>query len=303
MSSETKRIAFIGIGNMGWPMAACLVGQGHHVRVFDAVPGRAEAFAREVGGEAGQAAANIAAGMDVVITMLPTSGHVEQALTAADSSIAPGALIIEMSSGLPSVTRTIATRLAERGVAMIDAPVSGGVERARSGTLAILAGGDPAALERAQPVLGAMGSSIHRIGDVGAGQAMKALNNLVSAGGFLVGIEALIIGKSFGLDPALMVDALNSSTGMNNSTKNKFKQFVLSGKFDSGFGLDLMVKDLAIALDVGAAGGTATPFSALCLELARSTVGLLGQGRDHTEFARLAEKLSGISLHDEPDGA
>lgn len=298
-----QKVAFIGIGNMGWPMAACLVGQGHDVRVFDAVPGRAEAFAREVGGEAGQSPADIAAKVDVVITMLPTSGHVEQALTATDGSIASGALVIEMSSGLPSVTRTIAARLAERGVAMIDAPVSGGVERARSGTLAILAGGDPAALERAQPVLGVMGSSIHRIGDVGAGQAMKALNNLVSAGGFLVGIEALIIGKSFGLDPALMVDALNSSTGMNNSTKNKFKQFVLSGKFDSGFGLDLMVKDLAIALDVGAAGGTATPFSALCLELARATAGLLGPGRDHTEFARLAEQLSGLSLHEEPDGA
>lgn len=298
-----KRIAFIGIGNMGWPMAACLVRQGYEVTVFDAVPDRADAFAREVGGAACQSPAEIAAGADVVVTMLPTSGHVAQALTATEGCIGADSLVIEMSSGLPSTTRKLAAGLASRGVAMIDAPVSGGVERARSGTLAILAGGDQDALERARPVLEAMGSSIHRIGDVGAGQAMKALNNLVSAGGFLIGIEALIIGKSFGLDPALMVDALNSSTGMNNSTKNKFKQFVLSGRFDSGFGLDLMVKDLAIALEVGAAGGTATPFSALCLELARATAALLGPGRDHTEFARLAEQLSGVQLHEEPDQA
>lgn len=296
-----KKIAFIGIGNMGWPMAACLVRQGYDVRVFDAVPGRADAFAREVGGEAAPSPADIAAGVDIIVTMLPTSRHVEQALAATEGSIGSGSLVIEMSSGLPSVTRTLAAALAARGVAMIDAPVSGGVERARAGTLSILAGGDPDVLERAKPVLDAMGSSIHRIGDVGAGQAMKALNNLASAGGFLVGIEALVIGKSFGLDPELMVDALNSSTGMNNSTKNKFKQFVLSGKFDSGFGLDLMVKDLAIALDVGAAGGTATPFSALCLELARATAALLGPGRDHTEFARLSERLSGVQLHAEPE--
>lgn len=295
-----EKIAFIGIGNMGWPMAACLVRQGYDVRVFDAVAGRADAFVREVGGKAAQSPADVGAGADVVVTMLPTSGHVEQALGAAEGCIGAGSLVIEMSSGLPSVTRTLAARLAERGVAMIDAPVSGGVERARSGTLAILVGGDADALARAQPVLSAMGSSIHRIGEVGAGQAMKALNNLVSAGGFLIGIEALIIGRSFGLDPALMVDALNSSTGMNNSTKNKFKQFVLSGSFDSGFGLDLMVKDLAIALDVGAAGGTATPFSALCLELARAAAAMLGPGHDHTEFALLAERLSGLDLRTEP---
>lgn len=294
-----QKVAFIGIGNMGWPMAACLVREGFQVRVFDAVPGRGDAFAREVGGEAAQSAGDIADGVEILVTMLPTSLHVEQALAAAEGSIGSGSLVVEMSSGQPSATRALASRLATRGVSMVDAPVSGGVERARTGSLAILAGGDPEALERARPVLEAMGSSIHRIGDIGAGQAMKALNNLVSAGGFLVGIEALVIGKSFGLDPELMVDALNSSTGMNNSTKNKFRQFVLSGKFDSGFGLDLMVKDLAIALDVGAAGGTGTPFSALCLELARATAALLGPGRDHTEFARLCERLSGVQLHAE----
>ena len=180
---------------------------------------------------------------------------------------------------------------------MLDAPVSGGVSRARTGELAIMAGGDPVALDRAEPVLRAMGTTIHRCGGVGAGQAMKALNNLVSAGGFLIGIEALLIGQRSGLDPALMVDVLNASTGMNNSTQKKFKQFVLSRAFDAGFGLDLMAKDLSIALEVGRESGTATPFAALCRELWSAAAATLGPGQDHTAVARFSEQLAGSALH------
>jgi 3-hydroxyisobutyrate dehydrogenase len=143
-------------------------------------------------------------------------------------------------------------------------------------------------------VLAALGTSVHHCGGVGAGQAMKALNNLVSAGGFLIGIEALLIGQKFGLDPALMVDVLNASSGVNNSTERKFRQFVLSRRFDSGFGLDLMVKDLGIALEVG--GGTATPFAELCRELWTSAADLLGPGQDHTAVALLSERLAGAEL-------
>ena len=124
------------------------------------------------------------------------------------------------------------------------------MKKAGTGELAIMVGGDKGAADRAGPVLKAMGTSITWAGPVGCGQAMKALNNLVSAGGFLIGVEALLVGKKFGLDPAVMVDILNASTGMNNSTKAKFKQFVLSGSYQSGFALDLMVKDIGIALDV-----------------------------------------------------
>jgi len=201
-----------------------------------------------------------------------------------------------MTSGQPGRTREIAATLAERGVTMVDCPVSGGVPRARTGELAIMAGGEAAALDRAEPVLRAMGTSIHRCGPIGAGQAMKALNNLVSAGGFLIGIEALLIGQRFGLDAALMVDVLNASTGMNNSTQKKFKQFVLSRRFDSGFSLDLMVKDLSIALEVARETQTPTPFSALCRELSAACQALLGPGQDHTALAQLSEKLAGESL-------
>jgi 3-hydroxyisobutyrate dehydrogenase len=292
-AAPIRRIGFVGIGNMGWPMAANLVRAGFDVTAVDAAPGRAAAFTAEVGGAAA-AAEDAAARADALVTMLPTSGHVADVIGQAGALLRPGTLVIEMSSGVPSVTQALAADLAARGVGLVDCPVSGGVARARTAELAIMAGGAAAELERAEPVLAALGTSVHHCGGVGAGQAMKALNNLVSAGGFLIGIEALLIGQKFGLDPALMVDVLNSSSGMNNSTQRKFKQFVLSRRFDSGFGLDLMVKDLAIALEVG--GGTPVPFAELCRELWASAGDLLGPGQDHTAVARLSERLAGAEL-------
>jgi 3-hydroxyisobutyrate dehydrogenase len=141
-----------------------------------------------------------------------------------------------------------------------------------------------------------MGTPVH-VGLLGAGQALKALNNLVSAGGFLIGIEALLIGQKFGLDPALMVDILNSSSGMNNSTKNKFKQYVLSRDFDAGgFALSLMAKDVGIAMKVAESTGTPAPFSALCREMWAIASKVLGPGVDHTAIARMCEDFAGVEL-------
>ena len=290
------RVAFVGIGNMGWPMAANLVKAGFDVTVVDAVPARADKFATEIGGKAGETVAMAVAGVGVVVTILPTSKQVATVVGEMRPHLEKGVLVVEMSSGVPATTRALAADLATLGVSMIDCPVSGGVARARSGELAILTGGADADLDRAAPLLKAMGTSIHRCGEIGAGQAMKALNNLVSAGGFLIGIEALLIGQRFGLDPAVMVDVLNASTGMNNSTQKKFKQFVLSRRFDSGFGLDLMAKDLSIALEVGRDTATPTPFAALCREMWASAANLLGPGQDHTAVAQLSERLVGTAL-------
>lgn len=291
-----RRIGFIGIGNMGWPMAANLVKAGFDVTVCDAMAGRAAKFAKEIGGAAAGDPAASAKDADAICIILPTSKQVAEVTQAMAAGLRPGTLVIDMTSGQPGVTRSIAATLAARDVAMVDCPVSGGVPRARSGELAIMAGGADAALDRADPVLKAMGNSVHRCGGIGAGQAMKALNNLVSAGGFLIGIEALLIGQRFGLDPALMVDVLNASTGMNNSTQKKFKQFVLSRRFDAGFGLDLMVKDLSIALEVGRETATPAPFAALCREMWASAAAMLGPGQDHTALAQLPERLAGEAL-------
>ena len=144
--------------------------------------------------------------------------------------------------------------------------------------------------------LRAMGTSVLRTGDVGSGQAMKALNNLVSAGGFLIGIEALLIDQRFGLDPAVMVDVLNAATGTNNSTQKKFKQFVLSRKFDAGFTMGLLAKDLSIALQVGRDTETPTPLSALTKEMVTAAQAMFGSDADHTGMAKLCERLGGTQL-------
>ncbi len=148
------------------------------------------------------------------------------------------------------------------------------------------------------PVLQAMGSQVLRTGAVGSGQAMKALNNLVSTGGFLIGIEALLIGQRFGLDPSVMVDVLNAATGMNNSTQKKFKQFVLSRRFDAGFTMGLLHKDVSIALELGRETATPAPVSALCKELIAAAVAMLGSDADHTEMARVLERLAGEELRE-----
>jgi 3-hydroxyisobutyrate dehydrogenase len=212
------------------------------------------------------------------------------------AGMTPGTIVIEMSSGVPSVTQRLAQEVAALGGHLIDGPVSGGVPRAKTGELAIMVGGDAAIIDRAMPVLSAMGTSVLRTGAVGSGQAMKALNNLVSTGGFLIGIEALLIGQRFGLDPAVMTDVLNAATGMNNSTQKKFRQFVLSRGFNAGFTMGLLAKDLSIALQVGRETGTAAPLSALVREMIVSAEAMFGSAADHTEMAKWVERLVGEEL-------
>lgn len=295
-----QTIGFIGVGNMGWPMAACLVKSGFAVHVADARREVADNFVQQVGGFAPDSLRQLAETSDMIVTMLPTSAIVERVLAEGGDNVfagmKPGTIIIEMSSGVPSATQQIAEKVAALGGTLIDAPVSGGVPRAKTGQLAIMVGGDAAAIDKAMPVLQGMGTSVLRTGPVGSAHAMKALNNLVSTGGFLIGIEALLIGKRFGLDPAVMTDVLNAATGMNNSTQKKFKQFVLSRSFDAGFTMGLLAKDLSIALQVARETSTAAPLSALVREFIVSAESRYGANADHTEMARLCEVLAGSEL-------
>ena len=299
--STTQTIGFIGLGSMGWPMASLLHKAGYPLLVIDASAERAQKFAKEIGGSVAASNKALAQGADVIVTILPTSAIVDSVLNGPEGVIAglrPDTVIVEMSSGVPTITRTLAEQVAAAKGHLVDAPVSGGVPRAITGELAIMFGGSAVLLERVRPVLACMGNAITHTGDVGSAHAMKALNNLVSAGGFLIGVEALLIGKRFGLDPAAMVDVLNASTGMNNSTQKKFKQFVLSGKYNAGFGLDLMVKDLSIALGIGRDTNTPTPFASLCREMWAASAAMLGPGQDHTAVAKMSEKLAGSTLSD-----
>ena len=294
---NAERIGFVGIGNMGWPMAARLVAGGPAGQAHDLGAARAARCVAECGGSAASGLGELAANSDIVITILPTSDQVESVLFGPDDALArnmkPGTIVIDMTSGQPARTIGFGERLASKNVAMIDAPVSGGVARAVTGELAIMVGGAEATVERCRPLLERMGTTILRTGPLGSGQAMKALNNLVSAGGFLIAAEALQIGRQFGLDPVTMVDILNASSGSNNSTQKKFKQFVLSEKYDSGFALALMAKDLGIALELARQSGVDTPFAAQCREIWAEASAALGTKADHTELARVAGRSTG----------
>lgn len=289
-------VGFVGLGAMGRPMSARVAEAGYALQVLDQDAQRAGAVAAGIGASWAADAAELARASDLVVTMLPTSAAVEAVLQAALPALRPGTIVIDMTSGSPGDTRRLAIRVAEAGGTLIDAPVSGGVPRARTGELAIMVGGDPAAIDRAEPLLRTMGSTLMRTGGVGTAHAMKALNNLVSAGSFLMGVEALLIGQRFGLDPALMVDVINASTGMSNSSQKKFKQYVLSRRFDAGFGLDLMVKDLGIAMGVARETATPAPLSALVREMWAAAQAALGPGQDHTAAAQISERLAGTEL-------
>jgi 3-hydroxyisobutyrate dehydrogenase len=300
MPESKPTVGFIGVGNMGWPMAACLVKAGFPVLINDARREVANNFVQQIGGSVPDTLRELAAGSTIVVTMLPTSAIVEHVLTGGDDNVfagmKPGTIVIEMSSGVPSITQRLAEKVEALGGHMIDGPVSGGVPRARTGELAIMVGGDQAIIDRAMPVLAVMGASVLRTGGVGSGQAMKALNNMVSTGGFLIGIEALLIGQRFGLNPGVMTDVLNAATGMNNSTQKKFRQFVLSRKFNAGFTMGLLAKDLSIAMQVSRETGTPAPISALVREMIISAETLFGADADHTEMTKWVERLVGEEL-------
>ncbi len=292
----TPKIGFIGLGSMGKPMVRNLAKAGFTLAVYDTNPEAAKQLHDEHI-QAVDTPAQVARQSNIIITMLPTSSIVQDVLTGPDGvfkGLQQDTVIIEMSSGVPTVTRSLAEQAQKLGAQLVDAPVSGGVSRAETGQLSIMFGGSQEILDKVGPILNAMGSSVARTGDVGTAHAMKALNNLVSAGGFLIGIEAILLGKRFGLDPEVMVNILNESTGMNNSTQKKFRQFVLSGKYNAGFGLALMVKDLGIAL--GLDDDHTAEFSQLCLKVWSAAEQTQGKGADHTELARHVSLRIGVPL-------
>ncbi len=288
---------------MGLPMARNLVRAGYRIAAHDA-SGEALRRARDAGGaETPGSLKAIGEGCEAVITMLPDGDVVRAVLfgsvAAADcvlAGLARGGIVIDMSSSSPVGTRELGARLAKQGIAMLDAPVSGGVRKAVDASLSIMVGGEAETIARCRPLFEAMGKQIFLTGALGSGHAMKALNNYVSAAGLIAAAEAVLAGQRFGLDPKTIVDILNASTGTNNSTQNKFHQYILSRAFDSDFSLDLMVKDLGIALETARATGSPAPFGQACLKAWTEAQAALGPGADHTAVVRYWEKLAGTEL-------
>lgn len=290
-------IAFIGLGMMGRPMASRLVEAGFKLQVFDVSQKAVSDFVGAHPAALATASAKAAArGAAALITMLPDGKIVRQAVLegrdAAFEGLEAGALVMDMSSSNPVDTQKLARDLAARGVALLDAPVSGGVKRAVDGSLSIMVGGAAADLERVRPVFGAMGKTITHCGPAGAGHALKALNNYLSAAGLVAMCEALVVGEAFGLDPGTMVDVFNSSTGKSNATEVKGRQFVVSRSFAAGFTAALMAKDLRTAGDVAHHLELHMPNLEQAVSYWAAADGRLGKGADHTEIFRYAEMLA-----------
>lgn len=279
------RIAVIGLGNMGLPMSACLARTGFEVAGYDLSPTARERYAA-AGLHAAADAAGAVAGAAVVITLLPDGRIVRAAIDGLRRHLKPGTVVIDMSSSEPMGTRALGETLIAAGIPFIDAPVSGGVKRALDGTLAIMAGGEAETIDRVEAVLAAMGRSIFRTGPLGSGHAMKALNNYVSAAGLIASVEALAIGRRFGIEADTIVDVLNASSGRSNTSEAKLKQFVISESFASGFSLGLMAKDVRTAVDLGTALDMAMPLSGAVREAWSEAEKRLGSDADHTEISR-----------------
>ena len=285
-------VAVIGLGNMGVPMGACLIKAGFTVTGLDL----SEAARRNFDAAGGKTARDVAAAVssaDVVITLLPNGKIVRDAVSSLRPHLKAGAILVEMSSADPIGTRALGEELIAAGFEFVDAPVSGGVKRAVNGTLAIMVGGAAATIDRIGALLAAMGTSIFRTGALGSGHAMKALNNYVSSAGLIAAVEALRIGRKFGLDPALMTDILNVSSGKNNTTEVKLKQFIISETFADGFPLRLMAKDVRTADDMAHALGIPTPLADLCAQLWEAAAHSLSEKANHTEVLRYMESLVG----------
>lgn len=308
MSTGTgAKVGFIGLGHMGRAMAARLCEGGYGLFVADLDPGAIADFTTAFAAQVPDGLEALGRECDMVITMLPdgdvvrevvlgTEGNGAQGKGNVAAGLGPGSILIDMSSSAPMATRTLGARLADMGIAMIDAPVSGGVARAEDGTLSIMVGGDGDIIDRCRPLLGLMGQAILATGLLGSGHAMKALNNYVSAAGLLAATEALLIGQRFGLEAGVMVDVLNRSSGRNNSTENKINQFVLSRSFASGFSLGLMAKDLGTAADLARATESFAPFAEACSKLWTEAEAAIGGDVDHTALVQYFEQRTGEQL-------
>lgn len=279
-----KTILFVGLGQIGLPMALRLSEAGFDVLGHDLSADALATFAQR-GGHTATDPGAAARSADVVITMLPNGAAVDAALTGAQGlsdAMPQGAIVVDMSSSDPSGTIRLGERLAAKGIVLLDAPVSGGVARALTGKLSIMVGGDAAALERVRPVLAALGDTITHAGGPGAGHAAKALNNYVSAAGLVATCEALHLGAAFNLKPETLVAVLNASTGRNNTTERKALQFIIPETYDAGFSLALMRKDLQTAADMASDRDAGPPLLSAMADLWRKAEADLPAGADHT---------------------
>lgn len=292
-----KRLGFIGVGIMGKPMAKNLIDAGYKVIAYDI---NKEALDEIVsyGAQKGASPRNVAEKSDIIITMLPNSPDVKKAVLGENGiieGVREGQILIDMSSIAPLVSRDVASELKEKGVEMLDAPVSGGQEKAQAGTLAIMVGGKKEVFKECKPILDVMGGSVTLVGDIGAGQTTKLANQVVVAINIAAVAEALIMGKKAGVDPENIFNAIRGGLAGSQCLEDKAPR-MFEGRYDPGFRIRLHVKDLANVLETSRELHTAMPLTSQVMEMMQV---LMAEGHDDVDHGGLAlyyEKLNGLSL-------
>jgi 3-hydroxyisobutyrate dehydrogenase len=293
-------IGFVGLGVMGLPMALNLSQAGYSVTVYDKDPAAVERAAGAIpGANVARSPAEVAAASEMVVTMLPSGIPVQEVALGENGLIhgfSKGALLLDTSSSQPWLTLETAETLAGAGVAMVDAPVSGAEIGAKTGQLVFMVGGDAAAVDRVKPLFEVMGKQMFHLGGIGSGHTMKCLNNMITAMTFMATAEGLAIGKKLGLDPNVMTDVLNVSTGMSWISQTQIRQRITSRTFDDAFKLELMVKDIGIAM--GLAGDELIP-APLCgagLQLWRAALQHAQKGASISDVVHWVEDMTGVVI-------
>jgi 3-hydroxyisobutyrate dehydrogenase len=294
-------VAFLGLGAIGTPMARHLARGPFGLRVWNRTAAKAAAFAAEHGVTHAATPAEAARGADIVITCFPVSRDVEGLLDGPDGLLAamtPNTALVDCTSGDPATSKRIAARLAAQQIGFLDAPVSGGVVGAEAGTLTVMIGGDLALLERVRPALEAFGKRIVPCGPVGAGDAVKAVNNALLAQHIIGTAEGLLALKKAGVAPSVALDVINASSGRSNASMNLFPDRVLTRAFPRTFRLALLDKDVGIATQVAKEQGIGAPMLELASQLYRDARTALGEEADHVEIVRWLEERSATEIAD-----
>lgn len=276
-------------------MCFCLLDRGYDVFVHDTNPKALEQF-RGTPARPASSVAEIARAADVIILSLPNSTVVERVVfgeEGLEEGLSDGKVLIDTSSSRPSSTRRIAAYLGDKGVHMLDAPVSGGVMRAKEGTLAVMVGGEREVLDRCFEVLTSFGEQIFHVGTHGNGHLAKALNNLLSATTLASAAEAVLLGARAGLDPERLIEVVNASSGRSASTEVKFPRYILNRAFDDGFGIGLMNKDMKIALETAEEFGVPMLIGSTSGQVWQTAVAQGFGSESHTAIYAFLEKLAG----------
>jgi 3-hydroxyisobutyrate dehydrogenase len=290
-------IAFLGLGAIGEPMASHLAHEPFVLTVWNRSADKAREFGAKYGVRVAATAAEAVIGADVVITCVPSSREVEELVTGGVAqAMLEGSILVDCTSGDPSTSRRVAESLAPRRIAFVDAPVSGGVKGAIAGTLTIMCGGAETDIDRVRPVLEAFGKKIIRCGDIGAGDAVKAMNQALLAIHIWSAGEALAVLSKLGVDTQVALDVINGSSGRSNSSENLFPERVMTRAFPRTFKLALLDKDVRIAAGIAEENGIEAPLMELTTRLFAEARKILGEEADHVEAVRVIEDRTGVKV-------